>query len=198
MRTIGKLKQFPQIIRFLTAYFIYIDGVNTVIFFGALFATDSLGFSMLDVIIFFAIIQFAAISGSYVFGLMTDRIGAQKTIYITLVIWIAVTLGAFFSYDKISFYIVGMFAGVAMGSSQAASRALMGNFIPEGMEAEFYGFYALIGKFSAILGPLVFGFVSSSTGNQRLAVLSVSIFFIAGFLLLRRVTTNVDYKSAKI
>jgi UMF1 family MFS transporter len=95
--------------------------------------------------------------------------------------------GGYISYDKVSFYIVGLIAGIAMGSSQAASRALMGGLIPEGKEAEFYGFYGLTGKFSAILGPLFFGVVSTLTGSQRTAVLSILIFFIVGFILLNKV-----------
>lgn len=198
VETVKKLKHLPQLTRFLAAYFIYIDGVNTVMFFGALFATQTLGFSMVEVIIFFAITQLAAMGGAYFLGSLSDRIGPKPTVNITLLMWIGVTIGAFFSYDAVTFYIVGMIAGAAMGASQAASRVLMAHFIPSGMEAEFYGFYAMMGKFSAILGPLVFGFISGTTGSQRLAVLSISLFFITGYLLLRRVDTRVDYKSIKL
>ncbi|HED09531.1 MAG TPA: MFS transporter [Caldithrix abyssi] len=198
VETIKKLRRFPQLLRFLGAYFVYIDGVNTVMFFGALFATQTLGFTMVEVIIFFAITQFAAIIGAFGLGSLSDRIGAKPTINITLVMWVVVTVGAYFSYDAFSFYIVGLIAGAAMGASQAASRVLMAHFIPRGMEAEFYGFYALMGKFSAILGPLVFGLISSVTGSQRLAVLSISLFFISGYILLQRVDTRVNYKDAHI
>jgi len=149
----------------------------------------TLNFSMVEVITFFTIIQIFAITGSFSFGILTDKLGPKKSINITLIIWLVVIFGAFSSYDATTFYGVGILAGIAMGATQSASRALMGNFIPAGMEAEFYGFYALVGKFSAILGPLVFGIVSSVTGNQRLAILSVAIFFIAGFFLLKRVKT---------
>lgn len=189
-QTMKGLRKYRQIRRFLLAYFVYIDGVNTVIFFGALFATETLGFTMTEVITFFALVQFAAISGAWFFGRLTDKIGPKKTINITLNIWLFVTIGAFLSNSAATFYFVGVLAGIAMGSSQAASRALMSRFIPKGMEAEFFGFYAFIGKFSAILGPLVFGMVSSYTGNQRIAVLSVSLFFILGYILLQRVDTS--------
>jgi len=150
------------------------------------------------VIQFFAVVQASAISGSYIFGFLTDKIGPRKTIKLTLVLWMIVVIGGFFSFDKATFYVVGLIAGVAMGSSQAASRALMGRLIPEGMEAEFYGFYALMGKFSAILGPLIFGLVSTLTGSQRWAVLSIIVFFIAGFVLLNRVNESVTYKKVVI
>jgi UMF1 family MFS transporter len=185
--TIKTIRQYPEIVKFLAAYFVYIDGVNTVIYFSGIFASDTLHFSLKEVIQFFAVVQASAISGSYIFGFLTDKLGPKKTIHLTLLMWMVVVAGGYVSYDKVSFYIVGLIAGIAMGSSQAASRALMGGLIPEGKEAEFYGFYGLTGKFSAILGPLFFGVVSTLTGSQRTAVLSILIFFIVGFILLNKV-----------
>ena len=197
-KTLKKIKEFPQIVKFLIAYFIYIDGVNTVIYFGGIFAKDTLGFSMVEVITFFAIVQFTAISGAFVFGFLTDKIGVKKTINLTLYLWMGVTLGAFFSYNVWSFYLVGLTAGISMGSTQAASRAMMGRLIPEGMEAEFFGFYALTGKFSSILGPLLFGITSMLTASQRIGVLSILVFFIAGYFLFQRVDESVTYKKVVI
>jgi UMF1 family MFS transporter len=196
--TIREIKKFPQIVRFLIAYFVYIDGVNTVIYFAGIYASDTLQFSKVEVIQFFLIVQSSAISGSFIFGFLTDKLGPKKTIAITLLLWTLVVIGGFFSADKASFYLVGLIAGVAMGSSQAASRALMGQLIPEGMEAEFYGFYAMMGKFSAVLGPLVFGVVSTLTGSQRIAVLSLLFFFLIGYLLLRRVDEKETYRKVTI
>jgi UMF1 family MFS transporter len=196
--TFKRVKEFPEIVKFLTAYFIYIDGVNTVIYFSGIYASDTLGFSLTDVIKFFAIVQFSAIIGSYVFGFLTDRIGAKNTIILTLLLWITVSIGAFVATGKLSFYIVGLIAGTAMGSSQSASRALIGNLIPEGMEAEFFGFYALTGKFSSILGPVIFGLTSTVTGSQRFAVLSILIFFLTGLFLINRVNEKVTYKNVTI
>lgn len=192
--TIKRLKEFTEINKFLLAYFIYIDGVNTVIYFSGIFASTTLGFSVREVIQFFAIVQSSAISGSYVFGYLTDKFGPKKTIMITLLLWIIVTVGAYFTYSAAMFYVVGLIAGVAMGSSQSASRAMMGKLIPNGMEAEFYGFYALMGKFSSILGPFTFGLVSTLTGNQRMAIISLMIFFVVGLILLNRVNEDVTYK----
>jgi len=194
LKTLKRIREFPEITKFLTAYFIYIDGVNTVIYFSGIYASSTLHFTVQQVIEFFAIVQSSAISGSYIFGYLTDKFGPKKTIMITLGLWIVVAVGAFFSYNMATFYIVGLIAGIAMGSSQSASRALMGRLIPEGMEAEFYGFYALMGKFSSILGPLVFGLVSTISGNQRLAISSLLIFFIAGLFLISRVDEKITYK----
>ncbi len=196
--TLRRIRSFPEITKFLLSYFIYIDGVNTVIYFSGIYASDTLGFSMQDVILFFAIVQASAISGSYIFGFLTDKLGPKKTINLTLYLWMSVAIGGFLSYSAATFYIVGLIAGVAMGSSQAASRALMGRLIPEHMEAEFFGFYALTGKFSAILGPLLFGLTSLLTGSQRVAVLSVLVLFVAGYILLQRVDERVTYKKVSI
>jgi len=192
--TFKRVREFPEIVKFLTAYFIYIDGVNTVIYFSGIYASDTLGFALTDVIQFFAIVQASAISGSYVFGFLTDKFGAKKTIMLTLILWISVAIGAYFAAGKVSFYIVGLIAGIAMGSSQSASRAMLGNLIPEGMEAEFFGFYALTGKFSSILGPIIFGLTSTLAGNQRVAILSILFFFVAGLFLINRINESVNYK----
>ena len=168
------------------------------IFFSGIYASDTLGFTMSETLQFFAIVQASAISGAFIFGFLTDKLGPRKTIQLTLILWMLVIVGASLSYNAQTFYLVGLVAGISMGSSQAASRAMMGVLMPEGMEAEFYGFYALTGKFSAILGPLSFGFISMISGSQRLAVLSLLLFLITGYILLSRVDESITYKKVVI
>ncbi len=184
--TLGHLHRYRQTARFLLAYFIYSDGINTVIAFGGIYALY-IGLTATQVIVFFAVIQLAAIGGAWSLGRLTDRWGARPTIELTLGIWVAMTLLAFLTRTVGTFYAVGVLAGVAMGSSQAASRALMAELTPANREAEFYGFYGLCGKFSAILGTIVYGLVSMLAGSQRWAVLSITLFFVVGWILLRRV-----------
>ncbi len=188
--TIKSLKNYPNLLVFLVSYFLYIDGVNTVIYFGGIYARETLNFTMVDVIVFFAVIQSSAIIGAIVFGYLSDYKGPKFTIFITIVIWISVCVLAYFSTGKLIFYIVGLLAGVAVGSIQAASRTLMSQLIPIDHETEFFGFYALCGKFSSVLGPVLFGLISSFTGSQRLAILSLIFFFVAGGFLLRKVKVN--------
>ena len=145
---------------------------------------------MVDVIVFFAVIQSSAILGAIFFGYLTDFKNPKFTLYITIIIWIVVCILAFFSTGKTLFYIVGLLAGVATDTIQAAARTLMSRLIPMDHETEFFGFYALCGKFSSVLGPLTFGFISSATGNQRIAILSLIFFFVAGGLLLKKVKIN--------
>ncbi len=188
VRTFRRLGQYRDLSRFLIAFFLYIDGVNTVIFFSALYAQGTLGFTPVDVILFFIVAQSTAIVGSIVFGVLTDHWGPKKSINITLIIWIGVVLAAFFIQTQAEFYVIGLFAGIAIGSSQSSSRSLMALLTPKEHAAEFFGFYdGIAGNASAIMGPLTFGAISSFTGSQRTAVLSVLIFFVLGLIFLQQV-----------
>lgn len=185
--TFRNATRYKNIGNFLLSYFIYADGINTVIIFASIFARHTLNFSLVEILTFFLSVQSTAILGSVIFGIIADSIGQKKTLSITLLMWVATAIGAYFCTDKISFYIIGFIAGAAMGSSQSTSRSLMSRIIPPEKKTEFFGFYSFFGKSSAILGPLVFGFVSSFTGSQRIAVVSVALFFVAGLILLQRV-----------
>jgi UMF1 family MFS transporter len=177
----------PQLRRFLLAYFLYFDGVETTIIFSGSFAATTLKFAAPDLIKLFLAVQFSALAGALLLARPTDRWGAKRVIMLTLLLWIGVSAGAYFSQTKTIFVAVAVTAGLGLGSIQAASRALMASLIPPGKESEFFGFYALCGKSSAILGPLVFGTVSHLAGNQRAAVAALGVFFVAGLILLQRV-----------
>ena len=153
----------------------YNDAILTIIAFSAIFAKEALSMSVKDTIIFFAIVQTSAVIGSFFFGFVTDKFGPKKTISVTLVLWIAITIGAYFVTTVTAFYVVALGAGAAIGSSQSASRSLMALLTPKEREAEFFGFYdGLCGKASAVT-------------NQRIAVLFISLFFLAGLALLQGV-----------
>lgn len=176
-----------QLRRFLLAYFIYFDGVETTIVFSGIFAATTLKFTTPEVIKLFLAVQCSALAGALLLARPTDRWGAKRVITVTLVLWVGVSLGAYFALTKPTFVAVAVTAGLGLGSIQAASRALMTSLIPPGKESEFFGFYALCGKSSSILGPLVFGAVSYLAGNQRAAVAAVGVFFVVGLILLQRV-----------
>jgi MFS transporter, UMF1 family len=180
-------KEYPSIARFLVAFFIYNDGILTVIVFAGIFAETVLNMNDKDIIVFFATVQTSAIFGSIFFGIITDKIGPKKTITITLVLWILVCVAAFFIRSVTMFYFVAFAAGVAMAASQSASRSLMALLTPREHEAEFFGFYdGLCGKASAVFGPLVYGIVSDLT-NERIAVLFIGVFFVVGLAILQGV-----------
>ncbi|MBE0556078.1 MAG: MFS transporter, partial [Proteobacteria bacterium] len=184
--TIREISRFSNIARFLLAYFLYIDATNTIIIFSGIFAMETLGMELSEIVIFFAMVQTSAIAGSAAFGRLADRIGQKRTLNVTLFLWIVIVTMAVMVEDVTMFYVVGVFAGIALGSSQSVSRSLMSHLTPAEKKTEFFGFYSFFGKAAAILGPVIFGYVASQT-NQRLAILSVGILLVAGLVVLQRV-----------
>lgn len=191
LREILTMPERTQMRRFLLAYLIYEDGVNTVISFSAVFAATTLGFSFPEIIGLFLVVQVTALIGSAAWARPTDVHGPRLVVTFTLVQWALVTLLAFFVTAKWEFWVVGIIAGLGLGAIQAASRTFMATLVPRGREAAFFGFYALVGKTGAVLGPLVFGAVSRAMhGNQRAAIIAVGGFFVVGLALLSRVSAG--------
>lgn len=187
-RIVGEVLAEKELRRFLLAFFFYIDGVLTVIVVAGLFAQESLGFESAELIQLFLVVQVSALFGALILAKPTDVVGPKRVISLTLVVWMAIAVSAFFVYEKPTFLFISILAGFGLGVIQAASRSLMASLIPDGKEAEMFGFYALCGKSSSILGPLLFGTISAAMGgNQRVAILAVSLFFLVGVVLLQRV-----------
>lgn len=185
--TFTHLRQYDAIKRFLLAFFIYNDSILTVILFAGIFADKTLGLATKDLIFFFMIVQGSALVGSLAFGAITNRLGARQVIVITLLIWIGVVCAAYFITTREAFFILGAVAGLALGSSQSTSRAMMALLTPFEKRTEFFGFYdGFFGKASAVVGPLIFGEVSRSVG-QRPAMLVIGGMFVIGIGLILRV-----------
>jgi len=188
VRTIRDVLAFRELRRFLGAYLLYEDGVNTVIFFSSIFAARTLGFGMAQLIGLYLLVQATALVGAFLWGKPTDRLGPKIVVLCMLGLWMGVVVAAYFVEAQSQFYLLAAVAGSGLGAIQAASRTFMSTLIPNGREGEFFGCYALCGKTASILGPLVFGAVSyGMAGNQRAALLAVGLFFLIGFVLLLRV-----------
>jgi UMF1 family MFS transporter len=187
LRRFRELASQRQTRRFLAAYLIYEDGVNTVIVFSGLFAATTLNFAPDELITMYLIVQVTALAGALVMARPTDYWGPKKVISASLLLWTAVCVAAYFVQDKALFLIVASVAGTGLGTLQAATRALYTQFIPEGQESEYFGVYSMVGKSSAVVGPLLFGFMSSAFGSQRPAILAVAFFFCAGLLIISTV-----------
>jgi len=196
--TVGHLRQYRNTARFLLAFFIYNDGILTIISFSSIFAMQTLRFTLQEVILLFAVVQASGIAGSVVFGAVTDKIGPKRTIDINLVLWMGVVVASYFVTSKEMFFAVGVVAGSSLGATQSASRSLMALLTPKEREAEFFGFYdGLCGKASAVVGTFLFGLISYITGDQRLSALTIGMFFVAGYWLLQGVDETTHHNSLR-
>jgi UMF1 family MFS transporter len=191
------ISRFKQLSRFIISYFIYNDGIIVVISFAAIYGATRFGMSPQQMIVYFIIAQLTSIVGALVFGYVLDRIGCKKTITITLLIWGVVVLGAFFSRNVTDYYIVGVVAGIAIGSSQSSSRTMLALLTPSLKMTEFFGFYALTGKLASILGPLVYGEIARITGSQRWSLIAVLFFFVTGGIILQTVNETAGRRVAE-
>jgi UMF1 family MFS transporter len=188
VREILRRPERRQMRGFLLAYLVYEDGVKTVVLFAAVFASKTLGFTPPEIIGLFLIVQVTALVGSVLWARPTDVRGPRFVLMLVLVQWLAVTVLSYFVGTKGQFWGVAVLAGSGLGAVQAASRTFMATLVPAGREAEFFGFYALVGKAGAVMGPLVFGGISwLLAGNQRAAIVAVGLFFVVGLALLARV-----------
>jgi len=177
---------------FVLAFIFYNDGAVTVINISGSYASETLGLGIAEISGAFLIVQFVAFGGALFFGVLADRIGAKQAIIWSLVVWALVAVAAYFlpAGQALPFYVIAVVVGLVMGGVQALSRSLYASMIPEQASAEFFGFFSVFSKFSAIWGPLVFSIVSHRTGSGRPAILSIVAFFVVGGFLLARV--NVD------
>jgi len=171
--------------KFLLSYLIYEDGVNTVIVFSSIFAATTLGFKPQELIALYLVVQVSALIGAFVMAKPIDTWGPKKVVIISLLMWTSVSVIAFLIQTKTQFWLLASFAGLGVGTVQAATRAFYTQFIPKEREAEYFGVYSLVGKSSAIAGPLVFGQVSSTFGSQRPAIFSLVFFFLLGMIILK-------------
>lgn len=182
-----QIKRLRELVRFLISYLFYNDGITTVIAFASIYGGKRFGMELDDLIYYFIIANVSSIGGAFVFGHILDRIGARKTITITLFIWAAVVLWAFFCRSATEYYFVGLLAGIAMGASQSSSRTMLALLTPDSKMSEFFGFYAFSGKLAAVVGPLLYGEIDRLTTSDRLPILSVLVFIVLGGALLQTV-----------
>ena len=191
-RTTRQLVGFPQLLLFVVAFLFYNDGVQTVIKITPVFASETLDLSTTTIAAVFVVIQLVAFFGALAFGWLAGRVGAKRAILASIAGWTLVTVGGYLmpAGQAAPFLLLGVFAGLVLGGVQALSRSLYGSMIPEAASAEFFGFYSVFSKFSAIFGPLIFAAVDIATGSARLSILFLTAFFIIGGTLLSAVDVD--------
>jgi MFS transporter, UMF1 family len=205
-KTFREVKHFPETLKFLLAYFLYNDGIQTVIAVASTFAAApliqgglELGQETLTAVIL--MIQFMAFFGALFWGKLAGWVGAKQSVVISLVIWAGVVIYAYGGLKgesaTIQFFILGAFIALVMGGSQAISRSLFAQMVPNGKEAEFFSFYEVSERGTSWIGPLVFGLANQIFGNLRIAILSLIFFFIMGLILLPFVNVTKAIVDAK-
>lgn len=178
---------YPDLLRFLIAFLLYNDGIQSVIALSAVFAKDVLELPRESVIGCFLMVQFMAMPGALVCGWLAEKFGTKQVILLTLVLFMAATGFAATITTSWQFWTLGFVVALILGGSQAASRSLFASLIPSGRSAEFFGFYAISAKFASILGPFLFALTADLTGSPRLSILILIAFFAVGALVLATV-----------
>lgn len=178
--TLRHVRHHRQLFRFLCVFFVYASGINIVVAYSGIFAERELGMSSGELIRFFIILQVSASVGAFLFGLLQDRQSARVALCLSLVLWLLVCVGGYYTTDKGWFLVVGNLAGLAMGSSQSGARALVGTFSPPGRSAEFFGFWGLFWKLAGV-GPLAFGTLRQWL-DTRSSILATGILFLLGLV----------------
>ena len=195
-QTFAEVRQLRIVFLFLLAYWLYIDGVDTIVRMSVDYGM-SLGFDADSLIVAILITQFVGFPAAVGFGFIGQRLGPKKGILIAIAIYILVTIWAFFMDNVNEFYALAITIGLVQGGVQSLSRSLYARLIPANKAAEYFGFYNMLGKFAAILGPLMIGFVGLLTGSPRLSLLSIVVLFVAGAFLLMRVDEEEGIRIAK-
>jgi len=189
--TLSNWARYRQIVRFLLAYFVYMEGVNTVASYAGIYAKDTIGFTLAELVPLFLASQTAAVVGVVGFGFLSDRIGPRVTLILILIVWTGVGLGAALTTSKVGFWFVALVGGICLASIGAVSRAMIALMIGPNQQAEIFGFYSISGRLSSAIGPPIFGLISFLSGSQRAAMFAVALLFVAGLLLLLHVEEPV-------
>lgn len=185
LQTAREAKAFPDMARFMVCLLFYQSGVIAAISLAAIYAQEAIGFTAEDNIKLFFVVNGTAAIGAFAFGYLQDRLGHVRTIALTLAGWLLMTVIALSSDSRGQFWVAANIAGLCLGSSQSASRALVGLFAPRQRRAEFFGLWGLAMKLAAIAGPMTYGLTTwLSGGNHRLALAVTGLYFVAGLFLL--------------
>jgi MFS transporter, UMF1 family len=190
VKTANRVRRFKHLALFLSSYMLYNDAIQTVLDMATIYGKEELKLSIIALLVRLLIIQAVASVGAIVFSRLAEFWGTKRAIMTTLALWSLIVVYAYFIRTAAQFFAAGIMVGIVMAGSQALSRSFYGSMIPEKASAEFYGFYTVFSKFSAIWGPFAFAIVRQTTGSARNSILSIIVFFILGFVLLYFVDEN--------
>lgn len=193
--TFQELKHYRQAVLMLFAFFLYNDGVQTIIRVATLYG-EGIGIDTGAMITALLLVQFIGIPCSFLFGALAGRIGAKPGIFIGLTVYLLITVLAYFMTNATHFYMLAVAVGLVQGGTQALSRSLFASMIPKSKSSEFFAFFGVFERYAGILGPALFAIVAGS-GTSRSAILSLVIFFILGMIVLTRVDVAEGQRAAR-
>ncbi len=196
VRTLKELRGFREAFLLLVAFAIYNDGINTIIKMATSYGAQ-LGLEAGDMIAAVLLVQFVGVPFAFLFGALAGRIGAKRSIYLALAVYVVISFLGFFMTTALHFYLLAFLVATVQGGSQALSRSLFATMIPRTKSAEFFAFFSIFEKFTGVLGPALFTVAVASTDSPRLAVLSIVVFFIVGWILLARVDVRRGQQIAR-
>ena len=183
-RTLRSVRRYREIAKFLLARMVYTDGLNTLFAFGGIYAAGTIGMAMSEVLLFAIALNVTGGLGAWAFGWIDDRIGARRTLVVSLLALIVFGAAILFVDDAAWFWGLGLAIGVFVGPAQSASRSLMARMAPEELRTEMFGLFALSGKATAFVGPWLVGVLTAAFASQRVGMSAIVVFLAAGLLLL--------------
>lgn len=200
MQTARRTTHFREFGKFILAFLVYNDGILMALNFAAILGAVLFGLGQQQLVLFMILVQVTSIAGAYLFGHIADRLSAKRSLIVSLLLMIGTVVWLYFTYSTVIFFVIGGLAGFSLTAVQSVSRALAGKLAPVGRAAEFYGFFAVVGRTSSFIGPAVFGFIAAHAAlayqaqgqtatlaeqsGQRLAILSIVAFLVVGLIVL--------------
>lgn len=195
-KTFREFRDYRQAFLFLLAFLAYNDGIGTIIKMATVYGNE-IGLEQTHLIGAILLVQFVAIPFAFLFGFLAGHLGAKRSIYLALSVYILVSILGYFMTTALHFYTLAILVGTVQGGSQALSRSLYASLIPRHKSSEFFSFFTVGDKFAGILGPAIFGWVSLLAGSSRLSIIAVIGFFIVGMLLLTQVDVPKGQRRAR-